>query len=122
MQNSGRVDEKIDFSELLSDDLRRRFDVVVLGDVDFQDVDVGQWRQLRGCIGIPTSRDDLEVRSGRQNPGKLEVSKINHYSSHKTTALKGLVQIAFRLEPCEAIKGLDKSELVARLFLKLLSH
>ena len=42
MQNSGRVDEKIDFSELLSDDLRRRFDVVVLGDVDFQDVDVGQ--------------------------------------------------------------------------------
>ena len=42
MQNSGRVDEKIDFPELLSDDLRRRFDVVVLGDVDFQDVDVGQ--------------------------------------------------------------------------------
>ena len=77
MQNSGRIDEKIDFSVTLSNLLRRRFDLVVLGDVDFEDVDVRQRRQLWRDVRIPTSRDHFVIWSAGQNLRKLEIKKIS---------------------------------------------
>jgi hypothetical protein len=72
MQNSGRIDQNVDFSELLSDHFRRRLDVVILADVDFQNVDVRQRRQLRRGVGISTRRNDLKVGPARKNSDELK--------------------------------------------------
>jgi hypothetical protein len=44
MKNSGRIDQKIDFSVILSNFFGRCFDFVGFRDVDFENVDVWQRR------------------------------------------------------------------------------
>ena len=77
MKYSGRIDQKIDFSVILSNFFGRCFDFVGFRDVDFENVDVWQRRQLRRSVGMSTRRDHFVIGSTGQNLCKLETKRIS---------------------------------------------